>query len=150
MVVASPIAVDEVNSYKKTRRGRGKGSKSSAINGMEAGLLATDRSLEPLAPSNTIITNGGDDDDAIMIDITASKESIPMDTADFAPLKPSKSSSGSSNNEIRRIPIPPHRMTPLKRDWVNIFSPLTEMCELQVRMNVPKRQVEIKVRCVRK
>ncbi|EDR14785.1 uncharacterized protein LACBIDRAFT_229936 [Laccaria bicolor S238N-H82] len=45
-------------------------------------------------------------------------------------------------SETRRIPIPPHRMTPLKKDWVNIFGPLTEILGLQVRMNVQRRCVE--------
>lgn len=47
-------------------------------------------------------------------------------------------------SETRRIAIPPHRMTPLKKDWVNIFVPLTEMAGLQVRMNVHRRCVEIR------
>ncbi|EIW84931.1 hypothetical protein CONPUDRAFT_48611 [Coniophora puteana RWD-64-598 SS2] len=47
-------------------------------------------------------------------------------------------------SETRRIPIPPHRMTPIKKEWVNIFSPLTEMLGLQVRMNVQRRSVEIR------
>ena len=42
--------------------------------------------------------------------------------------------------------IPPHRMTPLKKEWINIFGPLTEMLGLQVRMNVQRKCVEIRVR----
>lgn len=63
----------------------------------------------------------------------------------FAPLSATEQSS-VLKNEFRRIPIPPHRMTPLKREWVNIYTPLVEMLGLQVRMNVPRRAVEIKVR----
>lgn len=49
-------------------------------------------------------------------------------------------------SETRRIPVPPHRMTPLKKDWVNIYGPLTEILSLQIRMNVQRRCVEIRVR----
>ncbi|KAI0780642.1 hypothetical protein BD413DRAFT_498873 [Trametes elegans] len=49
-----------------------------------------------------------------------------------------------SQSAAPAIPIPPHRMTPLKKDWVNIFSPLTEMLQLQVRMNVQRKCVEIR------
>ncbi|KAK1234964.1 pre-rRNA-processing protein pno1 [Marasmius sp. AFHP31] len=49
---------------------------------------------------------------------------------------------GPLKSEMRRIPIPPHRMTPLKKDWINIFGPLTEILGLQVRMNVQRRSVE--------
>ncbi|GAA5859549.1 hypothetical protein JCM8547_006872 [Rhodosporidiobolus lusitaniae] len=50
----------------------------------------------------------------------------------------------SGLTQRRKITIPPHRMTPLKRDWIKIYTPLVEECGLQVRMNVGKRQVEMK------
>ncbi|KAJ3492129.1 hypothetical protein NLI96_g229 [Meripilus lineatus] len=39
-------------------------------------------------------------------------------------------------------------MTPLKKDWVNVFGPLTEMLGLQVRMNVQRKCVEIREKLV--
>ncbi|KAG8709013.1 pre-rRNA-processing protein pno1 [Ceratobasidium sp. 394] len=60
------------------------------------------------------------------------------------PALPASAQRATEKSETRRIAIPPHRMTPLKKDWVNIFSPLTEMLGLQVRMNVHKRAVEIR------
>jgi RNA-binding protein PNO1 len=65
-------------------------------------------------------------------------------TPNFAPL-PASALSTTSKGEIRRVSIPPHRLTPLKKDWINIYSPLTEILGLQVRMNVHKRAVEIRV-----
>lgn len=41
--------------------------------------------------------------------------------------------------------MPPHRMTPLKKDWLSIFGPLTEILGLQVRMNVQRKSVELRV-----
>lgn len=73
-----------------------------------------------------------------------------MDVADdnpapnFTPL-PASALATTSKGEIRRVPMPPHRLTPLKKDWINIYSPLTEILGLQVRMNVQKRAVEIRV-----
>ena len=66
------------------------------------------------------------------------------DAPAFPPL-PASAQRAALKSEIRRIPIPPHRMTPLKKDWVNIFAPLTEMLQLQVRMNVQRKCVEIRV-----
>lgn len=67
----------------------------------------------------------------------------------FAPL-PASATSSALKNEFRRVPIPPHRMSPLKRDWVNLYTPMVEMLGLQVRMNVKRRAVELKVsRCTR-
>lgn len=46
--------------------------------------------------------------------------------------------------EMRRIPVPPHRMTPLKQEWLKIFTPIVEHMNLQIRMNVRSRNVELK------
>lgn len=88
-------------------------------------------------------TNWNDGDDEVMIDTDATAPP-PADAPAFPPL-PASAQRTALKSEIRRIPIPPHRMTPLKKDWVNIFSPLTEMLQLQVRMNVQRKCVEIRV-----
>ena len=36
-------------------------------------------------------------------------------------------------------------MTPLKRDWPKIYSPLVDECGLMVRMNVNRKSIEMKV-----
>ncbi|KAK3718343.1 pre-rRNA-processing protein pno1 [Vermiconidia calcicola] len=59
----------------------------------------------------------------------------------FSPEKPSKS---SHRTEERKIRIPPHRMTPLKASWPKIYPPLVEHLQLQVRMNLAKKSVEIR------
>ncbi|XP_059842158.1 RNA-binding protein PNO1 [Hypanus sabinus] len=47
-------------------------------------------------------------------------------------------------DEIRRIPVPAHRYTPLKENWLKIFTPIVEHLQLQVRFNLKTRNVEIK------
>lgn len=102
-----------------------------------------------------------DEDDAVMID--PSQLPTPVVRTPIAQLEASAAASSSSDpnslsfapvknhgqaglTQKRKIGIPPHRMTPLKRDWIKIYTPLVEECGLQVRMNVHKRQVEMKVR----
>lgn len=46
--------------------------------------------------------------------------------------------------QMRRIPVPPHRLTPLKNSWTSLIAPLVEHMKLQVRMNVKRRSVEIR------
>lgn len=46
---------------------------------------------------------------------------------------------------MRSIGVPPHRYTPLKQSWMKIYTPLVQHLKLQVRMNLHKRAVEIKV-----
>lgn len=105
-------------------------------------LLPTDTTgfLNPSEPAPHANTN--DDDDDVMIDDSTiqAPSSVPV----FPPL-PASAQMSSVKAETRRIAIPPHRLTPLKKDWINIFSPLTEMCGLQVRMNTVRRCVEIRV-----
>ncbi|WWD20855.1 pre-rRNA-processing protein PNO1 [Kwoniella shandongensis] len=89
-----------------------------------------------------------DDDNSVLINSTSGPSTTAAGAAGgsssgFAPL-PASSQSTVLKNEFRRIPIPAHRMTPLKREWVNLYTPMVEMLGLQVRMNVQRRAVELK------
>lgn len=46
--------------------------------------------------------------------------------------------------EMRKIPVPPHRMAPLKQQWSKIYPPLVDHLKLQVRMNLKTKTVELK------
>lgn len=46
--------------------------------------------------------------------------------------------------EYRRIGVPPHRLSPLKNDWLKIYSPLVDQLKLQVRFNTKVKCVELK------
>ena len=48
--------------------------------------------------------------------------------------------------ELRKIPVPYNRYSPLKENWMKIFTPLVEHLHLQVRFNLKTRNVEIKVK----
>lgn len=85
-------------------------------------------------------------DDALMIDTEPVEVPSASGVPSFPPMsEAAQASAVGKKSETRRIPIPPHRMTPLKKDWINIFGPLTELLGLQVRMNVQRRSVEIRV-----
>lgn len=47
-------------------------------------------------------------------------------------------------DDMRKIPVPAHRYTPLKENWMKIFTPIVENLQLQVRFNLKTRNVEIK------
>jgi RNA-binding protein PNO1 len=96
-------------------------------------------------PDETSAPEGGDD--ALMID-AGEIDTSPQDAPAFDPA-PASATKNPLKSETRRIPIPPHRMSPLKKDWVNVFGPLTDMLGLQVRMNVQRRAVDIRVRVLR-
>ncbi|ODQ49172.1 hypothetical protein PICMEDRAFT_29422 [Pichia membranifaciens NRRL Y-2026] len=57
----------------------------------------------------------------------------------------SQADSGSKVKlETRKVPIPPHRMSPLKAAWPKIYPPLVEYLKLQVRMNLKSKAVELR------
>jgi len=47
-------------------------------------------------------------------------------------------------SEERCIPVPPHRLTPLKSNWLKICQPVVEHMKLQIRYNPKRRAVEIR------
>ncbi len=47
--------------------------------------------------------------------------------------------------ETRKIQVPNHRYTPLRDQWLRLYTPLVEHMKLQVRMNPQTRHVEIRV-----
>ena len=50
---------------------------------------------------------------------------------------------------MRKVAVPAHRYTPLKENWLKIFTPIVENLQLQVRFNLKTRNVEIKVNAMR-
>ena len=57
---------------------------------------------------------------------------------------PAQGESESHRAETRKVLIPPHRVTPLRKSWSKIYPPLVEHLKLQVRMNERKKQVELR------
>lgn len=47
-------------------------------------------------------------------------------------------------SEIRKIPVPPHRYSPLKEHWIDVYTPIVQYMGLQIRMNTKTRSVELR------
>ncbi|KAL7753415.1 pre-rRNA-processing protein pno1 [Sorochytrium milnesiophthora] len=77
---------------------------------------------------------------------TKSEAVVAMETdGDFKPkFEPVSAKEMAVGKHMRRVPIPPHRMTPLKNDWMKIYTPLVEHFKLQVRFNLKTKNVEIR------
>ena len=148
VVLHAQASTSEVKQKKNRRKMSKKPARTAPAEGAEdlemvesapADGEAGDAAVEEAQPE----TNWNDQDDDVMIDTDPSAPS--QADAPAFPALPASAQRSALKSEIRRIPIPPHRMTPLKKDWVNVFSPLTEMLQLQVRMNVQRKCVEIRV-----
>lgn len=59
----------------------------------------------------------------------------------FPPLKKEKLADGT---EVRKVPVPQHRYSPLKENWMKLFEPIVEHLKLQVRFNLKSKNVEIR------
>nr|XP_046256937.1 RNA-binding protein PNO1 isoform X2 [Scatophagus argus] len=69
------------------------------------------------------------------------EESVASKRPQFPPISGDKL---KGPDEMRKIPVPAHRYTPLKENWLKIFTPIVENLQLQVRFNLKTRHVEIK------
>ncbi|EJT48021.1 chaperone [Trichosporon asahii var. asahii CBS 2479] len=86
--------------------------------------------VKPKAPKVSKVESGMDiDDDAVDINQSGGAQAS-TSSSGFAPLSAAEQSS-VIKGEFRRVPIPPHRMTPLKREWVNLYTPMVAMLGLQ-------------------
>lgn len=70
-------------------------------------------------------------------DIRVDEEGRPL----FTPVKATET---AYRIESRKVPVPPHRMSPLKASWPKIYPPLVEHLKLQVRMNIKNKAVELR------
>ncbi|CAN6163540.1 unnamed protein product [Urochloa humidicola] len=52
----------------------------------------------------------------------------------FDALMPSEMSGGRP--QFRKVPVPPHRFAPLKRCWMEIYTPVYEHMKVDIRMNI--------------
>uniref|UniRef100_A0A914XGZ4 RNA-binding protein pno-1 n=1 Tax=Plectus sambesii TaxID=2011161 RepID=A0A914XGZ4_9BILA len=60
------------------------------------------------------------------------------------PEDPSRKRKKGEMGEVRKIPVPPHRYSPLKDNWAKIFAPVVQHLHLQIRFNLRSRNVEIR------
>jgi len=91
------------------------------------------------------IADTGGHDDGVIIQPVEIEMDVPDEDAyakpEFDALKPGQI---KGKKEIRRIAVPPNRLTPLKQTWQEILEPLVMHLKLQVRMNMKRRCVELR------
>ncbi|KAF2757084.1 hypothetical protein EJ05DRAFT_539162 [Pseudovirgaria hyperparasitica] len=109
-----------------------------------AEMQTVDESSEPitldpsaLAPTTTLLPTPSTPSDTMEID--------PESRPHFAPASTSTTSPSTQSRDTRKVRIPPHSMTPLKKQWADkVTPPLVEHLKLQVRMNLREKAVELR------
>jgi len=71
----------------------------------------------------------------------SSKDGKPKET-EFPAL--SAQQMASTKSQYQRIPVPPHRQTPLQKQWMDIYTPIVEHMKLQIRYNPKRKVIEIR------
>ncbi|KAL2808686.1 Pre-rRNA-processing protein pno1 [Aspergillus granulosus] len=85
------------------------------------------------------------DPDAILAPVESTEDTeMRIDMEGRPVFTPAKDIPTAYRVETRKVPVPPHRMTPLKANWPKIYPPLVEHLKLQVRMNIKSRAVELR------
>ncbi|KAK4751988.1 hypothetical protein SAY87_020786 [Trapa incisa] len=79
----------------------------------------------------------------VEMEATGAAASLPA-KPQFEPLKPHEMSDGRV--QFRKISVPPHRYSPLKKAWIDIYTPVYEQMKIDIRMNLKARKVELKTR----
>ncbi len=74
----------------------------------------------------------------------AAGQQVLPDKPKFAPLNSGdKQQGGDAKVEFRRVPVPQHRMTPLKTAWMELYKPITDNLKLDMRMNLKTKKVRL-------
>ncbi|KAK1285622.1 hypothetical protein QJS10_CPB20g01794 [Acorus calamus] len=72
------------------------------------------------------------------------EDKIALPKPRFEPLKAHEMSEGEV--QFRKVNVPAHRFTPLKKSWMEIYTPVYEQMKVDIRMNLKSRKVEMKTR----
>ncbi|KAK3115828.1 pre-rRNA-processing protein pno1 [Teratosphaeriaceae sp. CCFEE 6253] len=96
------------------------------------------------AVDDTTLTNQAATGDAPHDQPLETSMEVDVDEPETTLFAPEKETKLRARVEERKIRIPPHRMTPLKASWPKIYPPLVEHLGLQLRMNLPKKTVELR------
>ncbi|EXJ65530.1 pre-rRNA-processing protein PNO1 [Cladophialophora yegresii CBS 114405] len=95
--------------------------------------IMTEPKLQPSPPQRP-----AEPDSSMEVDEEGRSRFLPATTSSSSPSDP------AIRIQSRKVPIPPHRMSPLKTSWPKIYPPLVEHLKLQVRMNIKSKAVELR------
>ena len=84
------------------------------------------------------------DDEEVEVSGGKRRKGTGGESVEIPQFEPLTAKEAAGKTEFRRIPVPPHRFSPLKKEWMSIYSPIVEHLKLDVRMNPRNRCVEIK------
>ncbi|CAL1298796.1 unnamed protein product [Larinioides sclopetarius] len=106
----------------------------------------TERNEKAETKENGMIGNSVDSEETWSVKNSKKRKSDKMDVDKSSRpyFPPAKKASVEGAVEMRKIPIPPNRYTPLRENWEKIFSTVVQHLNLHIRFNLKARMVEIR------
>lgn len=106
----------------------------------------TDDYASNLPTITSVLDLAAANNDSTIANVASASEADAMlvDTENRPIFAPENSIQQVHRSETRKVLVPPHRFSPLKAAWPKIYPPLVEHLQLQVRMNVKARAVELR------
>jgi len=74
----------------------------------------------------------------------AAPASPPLDLRPLTPPSPPLPPLPPSSSSSLQVPVPQHRLTPLKQAWLDLYKPITGHLGLDMRMNLKSKRVELR------
>ncbi|KAL8661026.1 MAG: hypothetical protein Q9202_005957 [Teloschistes flavicans] len=109
-----------------------------------AEVSAAPRTLDNDDEGDIVVNNSVTAPEDTVLSVLDQGSEMQVDENGRPRFSPAKSIGVVHRVEMRKILVPPHRMSPLKSAWRNVYPPLVEHLKLQVRMNVKGRAVELR------
>ncbi|RKP26404.1 pre-rRNA-processing protein PNO1 [Syncephalis pseudoplumigaleata] len=109
--------------------------------------MATHGAEVMIDPEALQVTQAALEDTSMAVDEPEKPAFKPLKTNSSQASGECRAASGAAckgKSESRKVPIPPHRLSPLRREWLKIYSPLVEHMKLQIRMNIRSKTVELR------
>mmetsp|Transcript_37212 Transcript_37212/g.117245 ORF Transcript_37212/g.117245 Transcript_37212/m.117245 type:complete len:272 (+) Transcript_37212:103-918(+) len=132
--VETPVPMDDDDDLKEPEEEKEEGSGHGPIR------RSDNRSLV-LQPAEVDVVIEAVDEDGGAVAEGSGEGEAPYSKPDFPALTPKQQ---GLKRQLRRVTVPPHRLTPLKNSWMELIKPVVEHLKLQVRMNTKRRAIEIR------
>ncbi|KAF2200024.1 eukaryotic type KH-domain (KH-domain type I) [Delitschia confertaspora ATCC 74209] len=108
------------------------------------GTEITAQPTPPEQPTELLDVNALPIENSTSENAPEASEDVVMDEAGRPRFAPAPQVASMRRIETRKVPVPPHRLSPLRSAWPKIYPPLVEHLKLQVRMNMKTKSVELR------
>jgi len=99
--------------------------------------------VEESGMEDEVIEENDEDEEVVEMEDEMEEEEE-SEKPDFPALTPNQMNKEKKISEIRKVRVPRNRITPLRENWMRIYTPIVEQLKLQIRMNLPAACVELR------